>query len=163
MAKHSDIVDVYGKKYAKILNQLWCINSAQYVWWDKRLLSPGYRNIQTTWLPRHAQAQNQPCSSFGIHPRLPYIKELYDDNQATFFGMGWWEWDVPPWDVVIHSSIRWMLMLLRWPLWMMWDPWWSRWLLIWLVTVAEWLQDGPEGPGGMSIICLKHHGKRWHV
>lgn len=30
------------------------------------------------------QAQNQPCSSFGIHPRLPYIKELYDDNQVTF-------------------------------------------------------------------------------
>lgn len=31
-------------------------------------------------LPR--EAQNQPCSEFGIHPRLPFLKELYDDDQA---------------------------------------------------------------------------------
>ncbi|CAL1161568.1 unnamed protein product [Cladocopium goreaui] len=30
------------------------------------------------------QAQNQPCSEFGIHPRLPFLKELYDDDQLAF-------------------------------------------------------------------------------
>ncbi|CAK9034473.1 unnamed protein product [Durusdinium trenchii] len=30
------------------------------------------------------QAQNQPCTDFGIHPRLPFIKELYDEQKVTF-------------------------------------------------------------------------------
>ena len=123
------------------------------------------RHKMTTWLPRHGLAGAESALQFLWDPPKAAI------HQGTLWwqsGDFFWGWDdgseiCPPWDVVIHSSIRWMLMLLRWPLWMMWDPWWSRWLLIWLVAVAEWLQDGPEGPGGMSIICLKHHGKRWGV
>lgn len=30
------------------------------------------------------QASNQACSDFGIHPRLPFLKQLYDQGQVTF-------------------------------------------------------------------------------
>jgi cullin-associated NEDD8-dissociated protein 1 len=30
-------------------------------------------------------ANTQPCNTFGIHPDLSYIEELYEDNDASFF------------------------------------------------------------------------------
>lgn len=32
----------------------------------------------------YPQAQNQPCTDFGIHPRLPFIKELYDEQKVPW-------------------------------------------------------------------------------
>ena len=30
------------------------------------------------------QASGQACSDFGIHPRLPFLKQLYDEGQVSF-------------------------------------------------------------------------------
>lgn len=36
-----------------------------------------------------ATSSNQVCNMFGLHPKLPFLKELYDDEDALFFaGVG---------------------------------------------------------------------------
>jgi uncharacterized protein (DUF1501 family) len=40
-------------------------------------------------LPIDAESSNQICSSFGIHPKLPVLKKLYDEKEAIFLaGIG---------------------------------------------------------------------------
>lgn len=42
-----------------------------------------------TLLPISAHDSHQVCDVFGIHPNLPFIKELYDEKEAIFFsGVG---------------------------------------------------------------------------
>ncbi len=31
-----------------------------------------------------AASSSQPCNVFGIHPRLPFLKELYDEKDVSF-------------------------------------------------------------------------------
>ena len=40
-------------------------------------------------LPIDAKGSKQICNTFGVHPNLPLIKELYDENEAIFLaGIG---------------------------------------------------------------------------
>lgn len=40
-------------------------------------------------LPIDAQGSNQICRRFGLHPNLPFVKTLYDEDDVAFFaGVG---------------------------------------------------------------------------
>ena len=43
----------------------------------------------TSLLPIDASSSSQPCNMFGIHPNMPFLKNLYDEKDASFIaGIG---------------------------------------------------------------------------
>ncbi len=34
--------------------------------------------------PIDASTSSQPCQTFGIHPKMPYLKQLYDEKDVSF-------------------------------------------------------------------------------
>ncbi len=44
---------------------------------------------QSALLAINAAGSSQPCNIFGVHPNMPILKKLYDNNDASFIaGIG---------------------------------------------------------------------------